>query len=783
MDPPVADLSDAEAMARRATVGFNEVPEIRPSSLRRLARKFVGAIPALLEVTLLLELVLERWEDASVIAALLVFNAVLSFVQESRTQHTLDLLRQRLPVTARVRRGGVWRKIPARELVPGDLVELRMGDQVPADLALVGGSGLRIDQSMLTGESEAVDRLTGASVYAGTTVTRGEATGTVTATGASTRFGRTAEIVRTAEAPGRLERLVLGIVRALVYYDLVLLAGIAVFGYLTGISWLTLLPFALILLVVSIPVALPATFTLANAVGASDLAGQGVLVTGLSAVEEAATMTTLFSDKTGTLTQNRLTLLRAEPGPGETEATLLAYAASVADAATLDAVDAAILEAARRQKIDPYPALSRVPFTPQTKRAEAIVDRRGPPVRVVLGSPLTVAPLCGRDPDAAAAEAERRGRGGERVLAVAAGATSPLAWVGWLILADPPRPTSARVIRRLQELGVRVVMVTGDTQATAEAVARSLGIGSRAVDRAGFREDPHRGEVLAGVYPEDKYEVVRALQATGEVVGMTGDGVNDAAAIRQADVGIAVDSATDVAKSAARLVLTAPGIDGIVPAVESGRRVYRRLLTYTLVKMTKVVEIASLLAIGLLVTGEFVTTPQLILFLVFANDFVTMSLADDDAEPSSEPNHWDVRMLVGVAAVLGIAWLALSFGIFYAAGPLLGLSLGATQTLIFVDQVYLVQASVLILRTPRSIWTQRPGRWVGLSTLGVVAAASGLAVAGVAMSPVPLEALGFLAVSIVAATALLDATKGWLLTRLSRPAAPIPAGARAGPLP
>jgi H+-transporting ATPase len=779
MDPPVTDLTDSQAEARRASVGYNEVPEVRPSPLSRLARKFVGAIPALLEAALLLELVLERWVDASVIAALLVFNAGLSFVQESRTQHTLDLLRERLPVSARVRRGGTWRKIPARELVPGDLVELRMGDQVPADLRLVGGSGVRIDQSMLTGESEAVDRSAGADVYAGTTVTRGEATGTVTAIGASTRFGRTAEIVRKAEAPGRLERLVLGIVRYLVYYDLLLLGAVTAYGYLTGIPWPTLLPFALILLIVSIPVALPATFTLANAVGASDLAGQGVLVTGLSAVEEAATMTTLFTDKTGTLTQNRLTLKRAEPGPGESEATLLAYAASVADAATLDAIDAAILQEAQRRKIDPYPTRARVPFTPQTKRSEATIDRHGQTVRVVLGSPLTLAPLCGRDPAEAAAEAEQRGRGGERVLAVAAGAAAPLAWIGWLILADPPRPTSAAVVRRLQELGIRVVMVTGDTRATAEAVAGALGIGTRVVDRTEFLGNPRQGEVLAGVYPEDKYAVVRALQGAGEVVGMTGDGVNDAAAIRQADVGIAVDSATDVAKSAARLVLTEPGIDGIVPAVEAGRRVYRRLLTYTLVKLTKVVEIATLLAIGLLVTGEFVTTPQLILFLVFANDFVTMSLADDDAEPSPEPNRWDVRMLVGVAATLGAAWLALSFGIFYAAGPLLKLSLGSTQTLIFVDQVYLVQATVLLLRTPGSIWRRRPGRWVGLSTIGVVGAASVLALAGVAMAPVTPEALGVLAGAVVALTALLDRTKGWLMVRLSGPAPRPPVPIRA----
>jgi H+-transporting ATPase len=764
---PRGGLSDAEVERRRATYGWNEVALRRPSAVLRLGRRFLGAVPALLEAALALELVLERWVDAAVIAALLGFNAVLSFTQESRTQRTLDLLRERLPVTARVLRSGSWQKIPARELVPGDLVSLRLGDQVPADVRLGGGGGIRVDQSMLTGESEAVDRSAGSTVYAGTTVTNGEAVGTVVAIGSSTRFGRTAEIVRQAEAPGRLERLVLGIVRYLIYYDLALLAIVVLYGYLFGIPWPALLPFGLILLVVSIPVALPATFTLANAVGAADLAGLGVLVTGLSAVEEAATMTTLFTDKTGTLTENRLTLVGAEPVPEETTDTLLGYAASVADAATLDAIDVAVLEAAHRRSVTAWPVLRRVPFDPKTKRSEATITKGTEEIRVTLGSPLTIAPLCGRDPDRIAEEIARRSQGGERVLAVAIGSAEPLRWVGWLRLIDPPRPTSASVIARLKQLGVRIVMVTGDTLATAQAMARSMGIGTRVVSKDGFLKAPREGDVLAGVYPEEKYEVVRALQSDGQVVGMTGDGVNDAAAIRQADVGIAVASATDVAKSAARLVLTEPGIDGVVPAVEAGRRVYQRMLTYTLVKITKVLEIATLLAIGLLATGEFVTTPQLILFLVFANDFVTMSLADDTATPSPSPNHWEVRSLVALAATIASAWLALSFGLFYASGAWLHLSLASTQSLIFVDQVFLVQATVLILRTPDSIWHSRPGRYVSLSTLGVVIVAIGLALGGIAMAPVPALALGILGVSLVAVTSLLDRVKGWLIRRVS----------------
>ncbi len=767
-------LSSQEAARRQQTVGRNELPSVRENPLQRLLRKFTGAVPYLLELALALEIWMGKWIDAGVIAALLVFNAALSTHQEGKAEKALALLRERLPVMARVLRDGAWGRRPAAELVPDDVVELRMGDQVPADLRVLKSSVLRLDQSSLTGESLPVERREGDTLFAGTSVVHGEALGVVVATGPRTSFGRTAEIVRKAEAPSRLEQLVLKLVRSLVIYASILLVLVAGVALLRGIGWLTLVPFALVLLVVSIPVALPATFTLANAVGATELAQADILVTGLAAVEEAATMTTLFSDKTGTLTQNRLEVTALDPSPGETSTRLVQLAAGVADEATQDPIDVSILSRATAMGIPRLSVRERVPFEPGTKRAEAVLVGEDGTLRAALGSPQVVGGLCAEPLPSLQERVDRLARDGRRVLAVAATRGGQFRLVGLIGLSDPPRPTSAAVVRRLRELGIRVVMVTGDAVETARAIARQLGLGDRVATREAFAESPESADVLAGIYPEDKFQVVRTAQAHGEVVGMTGDGVNDAPAIRQADVGIAVANATDVAKASARLVLTRPGIDGVVPAVVTGRRVYQRLQTYTLVKVVKVLEIGTLLSLGVLWAGQFWTTPRLILFLVFANDFVTMSLAEDRVHPSSRPNRWDVRSLVEVGALLAGSWLLLSVLLILVIAPALHLGLPAIQTLVFLDQVYLVQATVLLMRTKDPLWTSRPGRFVSLSTVAVIGVATGLALVGLGMAALPVAAVLDLAILVTGTTVLLDFAKRTFQGHLDGSGSPSP---------
>ena len=766
--PGAAGLTGTEAAARLRQHGPNAVPEARPHPWRVLLGKFWSPVPWMLEATVVLQLALGKSDEALVIAILLVFNALLSFFQENRANRALALLRQRLSVTARVLRDGRWQTITAQELVPGDVVHVRLGDLAPADIRLTEGA-LLLDQSTLTGESLPVEAGAGATAYAGSTVRRGEATGEVTGTGSHTYFGRTAELVRLAKTESHLTQLILRIVRYLVTLDGVLVVALFLYAIATGLALHDLLPFALILLVASVPVALPATFTVAQAFGAQALARRGVLVTRLSAIEEAAAMDVLASDKTGTLTQNRLTVAALRPFAPHDETQLLRLAALACDEATQDPIDLTILAAARsRDVLANLPERVKfIPFDPETKRTEAVYRDNGE-LRVIKGAARTVAALVPGAPDLNR-DMEELAAGGYRVLAVAAGVET-LRFVGLLALEDPPRADSGALVQSLKAFGVRVVMVTGDALATARAVAARLGLGERACAAEALRQgegDPTRDcDVFARVLPEDKFHLVKNLQRAGHVTGMTGDGVNDAPALKQAEVGIAVANATDVAKAAASLVLTNPGLADIMAAIDESRRIYRRMLTYTLNKIIKTIEIALFLSVGVMLTGVFVVTPLLIVLLLFTNDFVTMAIATDHAEPASRPVRWDVRRLVLVAAVLAVLVLALSFTVFFTGRDVLCLPLPQLQTLIFLMLVFTGQGNVYLVRTSRHLWQSRPSRWLLLASILDVVAVSVLAIQGIFMEALSPALVAGLLATVLLYLALLDFIKVRLFRRL-----------------
>ncbi|HYA37750.1 MAG TPA: plasma-membrane proton-efflux P-type ATPase [Candidatus Methylomirabilis sp.] len=766
--PGAAGLTGTEAAARLRQHGPNAVPEARPHPWRVLLGKFWSPVPWMLEATVVLQLALGKSDEALVIAILLVFNALLSFFQENRANRALALLRQRLSVTARVLRDGRWQTITAQELVPGDVVHVRLGDLAPADIRLTEGA-LLLDQSTLTGESLPVEAGAGATAYAGSTVRRGEATGEVTGTGSHTYFGRTAELVRLAKTESHLTQLILRIVRYLVTLDGVLVVALFLYAIATGLALHDLLPFALILLVASVPVALPATFTVAQAFGAQALARRGVLVTRLSAIEEAAAMDVLASDKTGTLTKNRLTVAALRPFAPHDETQLLRLAALACDEATQDPIDLTILAAARsRDVLANLPERVKfIPFDPETKRTEAVYRDNGE-LRVIKGAARTVAALVPGAPDLNR-DMEQLAAGGYRVLAVAAGVET-LRFVGLLALEDPPRADSGALVQSLKAFGVRVVMVTGDALATARAVAARLGLGERACAAEALRQgegDPTRDcDVFARVLPEDKFHLVKNLQRAGHVTGMTGDGVNDAPALKQAEVGIAVANATDVAKAAASLVLTNPGLADIMAAIDESRRIYRRMLTYTLNKIIKTIEIALFLSVGVMLTGVFVVTPLLIVLLLFTNDFVTMAIATDHAEPASRPVRWDVRRLVLVAAVLAVLVLALSFTVFFTGRDVLCLPLPQLQTLIFLMLVFTGQGNVYLVRTSRHLWQSRPSRWLLLASILDVVAVSVLAIQGIFMEALSPALVAGLLATVLLYLALLDFIKVRLFRRL-----------------
>jgi len=761
-----AGLSEAEAAERLGRVGLNTFGTERRHPWRTLASKLTGPVPYLLEAAIVLELAAGKVTEAVIIGALVVFNGALSFVQEGRAANALLLLRSRLAVRARVRRDGHWQVIDAERLVPGDVVHIRMGDIVPADLA-IGSGAVSVDQSVLTGESADVEVTPGGRCYAGSVVRRGEATGEVTATGARTYFGRTAQLVSTAKTATHLEETIFRVVRALLVLDGALVVAIVAYGVVARLPATELLPFVLILVVATVPVALPATFTLATSVGALQLASAGVLVTRLSAIEEAAAMDLLCTDKTGTITQNRLSVTEVRPFGGRSAAEVLALAAAASDEATQDPIDLAVLEAAAGAP-RAGPRSRFVPFDPATKRSEATLEVGGRALRVLKGAPAVLGALApAPPPDLAEAVASLASRG-DRVLAVASGAER-LEVAGLVALGDPVRPDSATLVRHLGALGIRVVMVTGDAAPTAVAVARQVGIGERLGSVEELRA--RRGgeidfDVVAGVLPEDKLLLVERAQRARHVVGMTGDGVNDAPALKRAEVGIAVSSATDVAKSAASLVLTSEGLSNVVAAVETGRRVYQRMLTYTVNKIAKTFQVSLFLGLGLLVTGTFVTTPRLVLLLVFANDFVTMSLATDRVGFSSRPDRWQVPALSAAALGIAVPWLAVAFCTFFVARDVVDLSLAPTQTLVFVMLVATGQATVYLVRERRHLWASRPSAWMLAATAADLVLVTIFAVRGILMAAVPLADVGVLLAAVLGATVVLDLVKAPLLRRI-----------------
>jgi H+-transporting ATPase len=736
--------------------------------IRRLLAKFWAPVPWLLEATVLLELVLGKYIEAGVILALLIFNAAIGFFQESRAQATLAALKSRLSLTASALRDRAWKTIPAADLVPGDVIKLSLGGVVAADVRISGGNIL-LDQSMLTGESIPIEAGAGVQAYAGALIRRGEATAQVTATGEKTKFGRTADLIRSAHVVSSQQTAVFRVVRNLAVCNGILILFMLGYAYWAKMPSAEVLSLTLTAVLASIPVALPATFTLAAALGARALAKVGVLPTRLSGVDEAASMDVLCVDKTGTLTLNQLEVTSICPLDGLSEAHVLALAAIASSDGGQDPVDRAIR--ARAAEENPGAEVKQdsfLPFDPATKRSEATYRAaEGATQRVVKGAFSAVALLVPTSSagNAAAQSLEAKGL---RVLAVAAGAPLALQLVGLIALSDPPRPDSAALIKELRQLGVRTVMVTGDAAATAGTVAHQIGLeGVICPPGAPLAHvSPSQFAVFAGILPEDKYKIVRAFQAGKNIVGMCGDGANDAPALRQAHLGIAVSTATDIAKAAAGIVLTAPGLAGIVATVKEGRLIFQRILTYTLNSITKKMAQVLFLGVGLIMTGHAILTPLLMVMVMTIGDFLGMSLTTDRVRPSALPNAWKIRSLTLAGLMMGAGELLFCSGVFAFGDFYLHLSLPSLQTLAFVLIVFGNQATTYNNRERRHLWSSWPSKWVMISSAADVAAATVLAVAGIAMQSLP---VALVAGSLVAAAAFalaLDVLKAPVFRRL-----------------
>ena len=763
-----AGLTGEEARQRLQRVGPNAMPDTAMHPLRRALSKFWAPVPWMLEAAIALQLVLGDDTEAAIIAGLLVFNAALGLFQEGRAQATLAALRSRLALSASVRRDGAWKTVPAAELVPGDVVKLSLGGVVAADVRLVAGEIL-LDQSMLTGESVPIEAGAGVQTFAGALVRRGEAMAEVTATGARTKFGRTAELVRTAHVASSQQKAVLRVVRNLAAFNAMVIALLVGYAHFLAMPLAEIIPLVLTAILGSIPVALPATFTLASALGARALAKQGVLPTRLSAVDEAATMDVLCADKTGTLTRNELTVTTVHPMPGVDKAHVLALAALASSEGGQDPVDAAIRAAAAREPVADAPTLtSFLPFDPATKMSEATVtDPGGATRRVVKGAFATVAGLAAASPEAVAAAADLE-KQGFRVLAVATGSPTSMSLAGLVALSDPPRAESAALVTELRGLGVRTVMVTGDAPATAAIVAHQVGLDGAVCPPGPIPEGvrPAAFAVFAGVLPEDKYKLVKAFQKSGHTVGMCGDGANDAPALRQAQIGIAVSTATDVAKSAAGMVLTEPGLAGIVAAVREGRVTFQRILTYTLNSIIKKIVTALFLALGLIITGQAILTPLLMVIVMITGDFLAMSLTTDKVRPSRMPNVWRIGRLTMAGVIMGLCLLAFCIGVVAVGKFELDLGIKALRTLAFATLVFGSQAMIYAIRARGHLWSSRPSLWLVLSSIADLLIGTILAIGGIAMAPLPAAVVAGTLAAAAAFAFVLDQVKVPVFRRL-----------------
>jgi H+-transporting ATPase len=752
-DVPGDGLTSAEAARRLAQYGANELIEHAESPLRKFLAYFWGPIPWMIEAAVVLSALVRDWTDFGIIMVLLVANAVVGFWEEYQAGNAIAALKARLALQARARRDGTWRTLPARELVPGDLIRLRLGDIVPADARVCPGDPIEVDQSALTGESLPVARRAGEVVYSGSIVSQGESEATVTATGRDTYFGKTAQLVETAHTVSHFQRAVLKIGDYLIVMAVALVVLILTVALFRGDPMLTTLEFALVLTVAAIPVAMPTVLSVTMAVGARLLARKEAVVSRLAAIEELAGLDVLCSDKTGTLTQNKLTL--GEPfavgGTGRDEVILAAALASVAE--DQDPIDQAVLAGVRdAQALAGYRVTHFQPFDPVHKRTEATVTSPdGRTFRVSKGAPQVILTL--------AADAERvRGAvdqavdgfaaRGFRSLGVArADGDGPWRFVGVLSLYDPPRADSRATIDTAQQMGVAIKMVTGDQLAIGREIARELGLGTNILDASLFSDRAkgadgrladtvERADGFAQVFPEHKYRIVEVLQGRGHIAGMTGDGVNDAPALKQADAGIAVSGATDAARAAADIVLMTPGLSVIIDAIKESRKIFQRMTSYAIYRIAETIRVLFLMTLSILVFNFYPVTAVMIVLLALLNDGAILTIAYDHVRYSDQPERWNMPAVLGIATTLGAIGVVASFGLFYLGERVFVLDRPTIQTLLYLKLSVAGHLTIFVTRTRRGFWTVPPAPILLAAVLGTQVLATLIAVYGVLMTPI-----------------------------------------------
>jgi H+-transporting ATPase len=747
-------LTSSEAGSRLLQYGPNEITEKKVNPLLKFLSYFWGPIPWMIEIAAVLSAVIQRWEDFAVIFSLLLVNAVVGFWQEHKASNAIELLKQRLAPKARVLRDGKWADIPSKDLVPGDVVRVRLGVIVPADIKLIEGDYLEVDESALTGESLPVEKHTSDVAYSGSIVRQGEMKGLVFATGMNTYFGRTAKLVEKAKTRSHFQKAVIKIGEYLIRLAVGLVIIVIIAAILRHTGFLETLQFALVLIVAAIPAALPAVLSVTMAVGAMELAKKEAIVSKLAAIEEMAGVDILCSDKTGTITLNAIKVAEVVPFQGFTKKEVLLCGTLASREEDQDVIDNAVIENARVEQTASadYKVVEFKPFDPVSKKTEATIEDNSSSkglkgFKVAKGAPQAVLALLKDQSIRSEVDAQVNAFAskGYRSLGVAKTVDGAWKYVGLLALYDPPREDSAQTIKTAQsEMGVKIKMVTGDHEAVAREIATMVGLGNDIRPASEFVDKPddeaekviEKADGFARVFPEHKFRIVELLQSHGHIVGMTGDGVNDAPALKKADAGIAVAGATDAAKSAADIVLTRPGLSVIIDAIKESRRIFRRMNSYAIYRISETIRVLFFITFSILAFNFYPVTAIMIVLLALLNDLAIITIAYDRAEYSNKPDRWNMQSVLGLATFLGIIGTVSSFGILFIGLDILHLSREILQSMIYLKLSVAGHFMIFIARTRGFFWVYRPSYILLGAVIGTQALATIIAVYGIFIPPI-----------------------------------------------
>src|SRR5437867_843916 len=779
-------LTQREVEISLAQDGYNEVPDRKKSAVGIFLKRFWGLNARLLEFIILVSFLLHNYNDVYLVTTLLFLNAILGFMQENQASKSVDALKKKLQVNSRVLRDGQWINVPARELVRGDMIRLRPGDFVPADTKIVRGN-LWMDQSAITGESQEVEKNPGDILYSGSIVTRSEATGIVTLTGSRTYYGRTVSLVQIAKPKLHIEKSIAEIIRVLLIVIVVMLTIATIFSYLRGINLLQLLPLFLVLLLTVVPVALPTMFIVTLAIGSNKLVKKNVLITRLNALDDEASADILCANKTGTLTLNRLSVTQTMSLGAFGDSDVLLFGALASDEANKDPVDIAFVDAARTRNLLPsaFQVKKFIPFDPANRMTEAILQDTNGEARVMKGAFATIAELCKLgegETKRLEAKVNDFAAAGCKTIAVAMSKGQKKSMVGLAALQDVPRGDSGAVIRELNDLGVSVKMLTGDALPIAKEISRQVGLGQNIL-RAFELKDlvqkspqeatalAERADGFAEIYPEDKYMIIRSLQAGKHVVGMTGDGVNDAVALKQAEVGIATHNATDVAKGVSSIVLTKEGLSGIIEPIKVGRMMFQTMNTWILQKIVWTVLMTSLVVVSLFFTGRFVLSSSAALYMLLLTDFGKISLSTDNARWSNNPEKRRIKDLAKVGIILALIILAEALAILYLGHMFLGVFSDDQSLSTFTFEILFTFATftIIVVRERGHFWDSMPSKFLSAALTIDSVAAIILATIGIpGLKAIPLAQTVFVFSLTLASTLIInDRAKIFLLKRMA----------------